>query len=207
MKVIIAIGLVTCFVISAFNTIPQKSKWTKLFNGKDLTGWHTIPGGTWTVENGIIVGKSLKEDERHGLLVSNEKFKDFEIEVTYKALQGNSGLYFRIEEVGGVAGVKGFQAEIDPNVDAGGLYETNGRAWVVQPSTEDIKKYFKPGEWNTMSVSAIGGNIIVRVNGIISAQLTNDAGNTEGNIALQLHGGQNMHVMFKDVKIKKHNSK
>ena len=119
----------------------------------------------------------------------------------YKANAGNSGLYFRIEEVPGDVGVKGFQAEIDPANDVGGLYETNGRGWVVQPKPEDVKKWHKRGAWNDMSVVALGDRVIVHVNGKKTAELKKDPGRRSGRIALQLHGGQDMDVQFKDVEI------
>ncbi len=178
------------------------NKWTPLFDGKTLQGWHTIPGGEWKVEDRAIAGRSTKTDERHGLLVTDKKFKDFELKVNYKAFKGNSGLYFRVDEVGGVVGVNGFQAEIDPEKDAGGLYETGGRAWVVQPSPEDVKKWYKPGRWNKMTVRAEKGNIVVHLNGYKTAELINDPGRLEGHIALQLHGGQDMHVLFKNIMIR-----
>ncbi len=177
-------------------------KWQKLFNGKDLTGWHIKPGGKWEVIDGILVGTEEKSDVRHGLLISDKSFKDFIIKVKYKAISGNSGVYFRIEEIDHVVGVKGFQAEIDPEKDAGGLYETMGRSWVVQPKPEDVLTWYKPNEWNEMTIEARGGNVVVKVNGKESARLTNDPGRTEGKVALQLHGNLDMHVMFKEVKIK-----
>jgi hypothetical protein len=179
-----------------------KQNWQPLFDGKTLKGWHTLPGGKWKVEKGVIVGTSDKSDERHGLLVSDKIYKDFELSVQYLAVKGNSGLYFRAEEVGGPYGVKGFQAEIDPFQDAGGLYETSGRDWVVKPDSADVKKWYKPGEWNTMTVPAKGRSVVVHVNGYKTAELQNDPGRTEGHIALQLHGGQDMLVSFKDIKIK-----
>ncbi len=60
-------------------------------------------------------------------------------------MKGNSGLYFRIAETGS-SGVTGFQAEIDSVQDVGGIYETNGRSWVAQPTAEEVKKWFKPGQ-------------------------------------------------------------
>jgi hypothetical protein len=179
----------------------QKEKWKPLFDGKTLKGWHAIPGGEWKVEKGMIVGKSSKSDARHGLLVTNKSYKNFMVRLKYKAIAGNSGLYFRVEEVGGTVGVHGFQAEIDPDKDAGGLYETGGREWVVLPKPEQVKTWYKPGEWNEMTVRAHDRHIIVHVNGIKTAELTDDPGRLEGKIALQLHGGQDMHVLFKDVQI------
>lgn len=187
-------------VFSLSTTFAQRSQ--SLFNGKTLNGWHTIPGGKWEVKNGVILGTSDKTDKRHGLLVTDKMYQDFTVSLRYKAIKGNSGLYFRVEEVGGEVGVHGFQAEIDPEKDAGGLYETGGRAWVVQPTPEQVKTWYKPNQWNTMEVTAKGRNLTVYVNGIKSAELKNDPGRTAGHFALQLHGGMDMEVLFKDIQIK-----
>ena len=82
----------------------------------------------------------------------------------YRSVKGNSGLYFRSEKRRGNIGIAGFQAEIDAAKDVGGLYETGGRAWVVKPKAEAVAKYFKPGEWNQMTVSAKGRRVVVHVN-------------------------------------------
>ena len=175
--------------------------WKPLFDGKTLKGWHTLPGGRWEVSDGIIVGTSSSSESRHGLLISDKSFGDFTIRLKFKALKGNSGFYFRCDEVGGGVGVHGFQAEIDASKDVGGLYETGGRAWVVQPSAEDVARWFKPQEWNEMTVSAHRRRIVVHVNGRKSAELKKDKGRLEGHLALQLHGGQDMYVMFKDIEV------
>ena len=133
-------------------------------------------------------------------MVTDKVFKDFTVRLKYKAVTGNSGLYFRIEEKG-FSGVSGFQAEIDPQMDAGGLYETNGRSWVSQPKPADVKKWYRPNEWNTMTVSAHGRRIAVDVNGFRTAELVDDPGRLEGKLALQVHGGQEGDVWFKDIEI------
>ncbi len=190
------------FLISFCIQNAQAQSWQPLFNKKDTTGWHIIPGGKWEVVDGVLIGTSEKSDPRHGLLVTDKSYKDFIISVTYKAIAGNSGLYFRAEEIGGIVGVRGFQAEIDPNQDAGGLYETMGRQWVVKPKPEDVKSWYKPNEWNEMTIEAKAGNVIVKVNGKETARLRNDSGRLEGKFALQLHGEMDMKVLFKEVKIK-----
>ena len=175
--------------------------WKPLFDGKTLKGWHTLPGGKWEVSDGVIVATSASSESRHGLLASDKSFSDFTIRLKFKAIKGNSGFYFRADEVGGGVGVHGFQAEIDASNDVGGLYETGGRAWVVQPTPEDVATWFKPQEWNQMAVSAHGRRVAVHVNGRKTAELKNDKGRLKGHLALQLHGGQEMHVMFKDIEI------
>jgi hypothetical protein len=175
-------------------------KWTALWDGKTLKGWHAIGKGTWKVEKGVLVGRHAKSDGEYGHLVTDATYADFQVRVVFKSLKGNSGLYFRIEEKG-ASGVSGFQAEIDPRVDVGGLYETNGRGWVVKPTADQIKKFFKVDDWNTMVVSAQGNKVRVTVNGVKSAEINDPKGRKKGKIALQLHGGQDVLVMFKEVSI------
>jgi len=178
----------------------QAENFRPLWDGKTFAGWHIIGSGTWKIEDGAIHGTHAKSDPEFSHLVTDRAFTNFTLRVKYKAIQGNSGVYFRIEEKG-YSGVSGFQAEIDPTQDAGGLYETNGRSWVSKPKAEDVKTWFKPGEWNEMTVAAHGGNILVTVNGKKSAELKNDPGRSSGKIALQVHGGQDCDVLFKDIEI------
>lgn len=177
-----------------------RGTWKPLWDGKTFNGWHPIGVGQWTIEDGAIVGRKKAEEKDYGHLVSDQRFSDFVVRLKFKVLQGNSGFYFRVEKAG-FSGVTGFQAEIEPGPLTGGLYETNGRAWVVKPSPEVGQKAFKPGEWNEMIVSAKGGDITVWVNGVKTAELKDDPGRREGHFALQLHGGNDMLVYFKDIEI------
>lgn len=177
-----------------------KHVWKPLWDGRTLNGWHVIGQGDWKIEDGAIHAKHAADVGDFGHLVTDAKFSDFTVRLKYKSIKGNSGLYFRIEETG-FSGVSGFQAEIDAEKDAGGLYETNGRAWVSQPKPEEVKKWFKPQEWNTMTVSAHGKRIVVNVNGYQTAELHDDPGRLEGGLALQVHGGQDCEVWFKDIEM------
>ena len=174
--------------------------WRKAWNGEDFSEAHIIGKGGWKMEDGVIHATHSKAEKEFGHLVSNSRLDDFTVRLKYKAVKGNSGLYFRIEETG-ATGVSGFQAEIDAEKDAGGLYETNGRAWVSQPSPADVKGWFKPQDWNTMTVHAHGRRIATDVNDHRAAELRDDPGRTEGHFALQLHGGQDVEVYFKDIEI------
>ncbi len=177
-----------------------EERWQSLWDGKTLAGWHVIGNGMWKIEDGAIHGMHTKAEQEFGHLVSDQTYTDFTIRLKFKSVKGNSGLYFRSDEVG-YGGVSGFQAEIDALVDVGGLYETNGRNWVSQPSPDAVTSWFKPGEWNEMIVSARGGHITVRINGKTSAELKSDPGRSTGKFALQLHARQDCEVWFKDLEI------
>lgn len=197
----LAMGIFPYLRAQNLHSNQEKPTFGSLFDGKTLRGWHIIPGGNWEVVNGAIVGTSSKDEKRHGLLVSDKVYRDFTVKLKFRPIQGNSGFYFRCEEMNNEVGVHGFQAEIDPEKDSGGLYETGGRQWVVQPKPEDVKQWLKPGLWNDMTIIAKGGNIVVFINGYKTATLTNDSGRPAGHLALQLHGGMDMNVLFKDIQI------
>ncbi len=178
--------------------------WTPLFNGENLEGWHTLPGGEWEVVDGVIVGTSPRSERQHGLLVTDEEYDDFDVRLKFRVVSGDSGFYFRVTEIGGNHGVNGFQVEVDSTLETGGLYETGGRGWVTKPDAAALREHYTPGEWSDLNLTAEGGHIVVHINGYKTAELTDDPGRSEGRIALQLHGGQEMHVQYKDIEIRIH---
>ena len=176
--------------------------WKELFNGINLDGWHAVPGGKWEVVDGTILGTSPRSEPRHGLLMTNRRFKNFRVRAKFKVTSGDSGFYFRVEKTNTRVSVRGFQAEVDNSKEVGGLYETSMRAWVRKPDPKVISRLVKPGNWTDLLVSAIGNNITVFLNGTKVTELLDDAKCLkEGHIALQLHGGQDMRVQFKDLAI------
>ena len=147
-----------------------RHEWCPLFNGKDLDGWDDNVKGIWTVKDGIIVGKKPASEKNNVMLFyMKERFKDFTIRAEYRAVTGDSGLYFRSHREEGQPGVAGWQAEIDPVSDAkgdwqtGGFYETKGRGWVLKPDAKTIERALKGREWNELLVSAHGDRVVIRV--------------------------------------------
>ena len=190
-------------IILATAPVTRATEFKPIFDGKTLKGWTPAPGGKWEVKNGAIVGTSPKSERRHGILLTDKQYSDFGVKAKFRVHSGDSGFYFRAERVKSAVSVNGFQVEVDTSQETGGLYETGGRAWVHQPTAEVIKKRaYKKGEWTDLELTAKGGDITVKINGVVSTQLTNDKGRAEGHIGLQLHGGQVMHVEYKDIKLR-----
>jgi hypothetical protein len=179
-------------------------EWKPLFDGSSLNGWKATPGGQWEVKDGAIRGTSPASDPRHGLLLSDAVHGDFTLRLKFKVTKGNSGLYFRAQRVDDPVTVHGIQAEVCDNDDTGGLYETGGRGWVAQPDKAWMakEKVNRPGEWNEMWVSAHGARLVVHVNGRQTVDFTDPhQTRAEGRLGLQLHGGQDMEVVFKDLAV------
>ncbi len=178
--------------------------WTELLVPGSLDGWHILPGGTWTWNDGVLEGRITKDDPRHGLLVTDREYGDFEAVLSFRITRGDSGFYHRVEELGDAIGVRGFQAEIDPTPEVGGLYETRGRAWVVKPDPAMIEELrARGGEWLEMRVRAIGGDVDVFVDGVRTASLRDDPGRRVGPLALQLHANMDVEVDFRSVRVRR----
>ncbi|MBT5846777.1 MAG: DUF1080 domain-containing protein, partial [Verrucomicrobiales bacterium] len=189
-------------IILATAPVTRAAEFKPIFDGKTLRGWTPAPGGKWEVKDGAIVGTSPKSERRHGILLTDKQYSNFVVKAKFRVLSGDSGFYFRAERVKSAVSVHGFQVEVDTSQETGGLYETGGRAWVHRPTAEVIKKRkYKKGEWTDLELSAIGRNIVVKINGVVSTELKNDKGRLKGHIGLQLHGGQVMHVEYKDIVI------
>ena len=189
-------------LLSSLLTTGAEPKWQPLFNGKDLDGWHPVPGGKWELVDGTILGTSPRSEPRHGLLMTDKRFKNFRVRARFKVTSGDSGFYFRVEKTNTHVSVRGFQAEVDNSREVGGLYETSMRAWVSKPDPKLIARTVKPGEWTDLLVTAVGDDITVSLNGVKVTELLGDKKCLkEGHIALQLHGGQDMRVQFKDLSI------
>ena len=189
-------------IIVATTPVTRAAEFKPIFDGKTLKGWTPAPGGKWEVKDGAIVGTSPKSERRHGILLTDKQYSNFVVKAKFRVHSGDSGFYFRAERVKSAVSVHGFQVEVDTSQETGGLYETGGRAWVHRPTAEVIKKRkYQKGEWTNLELSAIDRNIVVKINGVVSTELKNDKSRTKGHIGLQLHGGQVMHVEYKDIVI------
>ncbi len=80
-----------------------------IFDGKTLTGWHKNPerighgtGGSWGVVDGVISGEQDPPGSGNGgILLTDEKFKDFELLIDMKPDWGVcSGLFVRANDKG-----------------------------------------------------------------------------------------------------------
>ena len=178
----------------------ESEKWIRLFDGETLKGWHPLGDGKWTVEDGAIVGRA-DSTKLYGLLFSDDQHENFTVRFQFKCLAGDSGFYIRTmfkepDEAHGNQVQVGLAGS-----GTGGIYESYGRGWVDKPTDEQQKKILKDGDWNQMVITAEGGDIVVHVNGVKTADVKNDPGPRKGHFALQMHSGNVMHVMFKDIEM------
>jgi len=174
-----------------------------LFDGKTLGGWRYDPT-LWKVQNGVIVGDSRPKGlPENSFAIFPQPFGDFILRFSIRVVSGNSGVQFRSRELPDFV-VAGYQADA-ANLAWGNLHEQNGRGRLVDGWTGRGEHAVSPSDWNDMEVVARGRHIVIRVNGVTTADWTeHDASRpTSGIIALQLHRGEPMRVELTNVRIRK----
>ena len=175
--------------------------WVPLFNGKNLDGWKNYGAEKWTVENGEILGEAVTK--AYGYLGTEKTYKNFEMTGKFKAEgTGNSGIFYH-SSLDGVD-IKGVQVEVDPHpgMHTGGLYESAGRGWLIQPSDAAEKALVVDG-WNEVRAVVRGPHVQTWVNGVPAVDYTDRSPKyTDGLIALQLHAGGEGKMRFKDVVVR-----
>ncbi|MCA9096312.1 MAG: DUF1080 domain-containing protein, partial [Planctomycetaceae bacterium] len=84
--------------------VADDGEWVSIFDGKTLNGWHKNPakighgtGGIWKVEDGLITGEQDPPGSGNGgILLTDKKFKNFEVSIDMKPDWGIcSGFFVR----------------------------------------------------------------------------------------------------------------
>ena len=153
------------FIVLLLSFSMHAQNWKPLFNGKDLTGWKHVGGGSRFVENGLLSSKGGM-----GLLYwTGGKLGNCQIKVVYKMqkFNSNAGIFVKVpvepkEEWMPV--FYGYEVQIDNHPETSGEdeYHISGTLYAF---TKPKSKPGKPGpEWNTMLITLDGPRTIVHLN-------------------------------------------
>jgi hypothetical protein len=196
-----AVAALVFFLPAAALLAASAGKEVRLFNGKDLKGWKPHGAERWTVDKGEILGETLTKE--YGYLSTEKTYRDFELTAKFKAEgTGNSGIFFHSSLKG--VDISGVQAEVDPRpgMFTGGLYEADGRGWLIKPEAP-AEAALRIGGWNDMRILVQGPRVQTWVNGVKAVDYVDPAPKfTDGVIALQLHSGGEGRMRFKDIVIR-----
>lgn len=169
-----------------------------LFNSRNLDGWRIHGTERWYVENGELVCAS-GPDAEYGYLATEKIYKDFDLTLEFKQeADGNSGVFFRSSLEG--TRITGWQAEVaPPGGFTGGIYESYGRGWLIQPE-EEKDRALRMGEWNTMRLRVVGDHVTTWLNGVQMIDLVDEKiGEADGVIALQIHSGGGIKLRWRNL--------
>ena len=218
---------IALFVFANSANGQQESGFESLFDGHSLNGW-SGDSDHWSVVDGCITGSTTadKKLKHNTFLVWDGEVKDFELRLKVKLLGGNTGIQFRSQlRDPKLFRVIGYQADFDAaNTYSGINYDEGGRGIIAQRgkrtvindqgkpqeigdlgTNDRLVHSIKKNDWNDYRIVAVGNRIQQFINGVQTIDLTDeDERNRDmkGLLALQVHTGPPMTVMYKDIRIR-----
>jgi hypothetical protein len=131
------------------NSQPAWGTPVRLFNGKDLSGWHATGNNQWVAVSGI-----LRSPKSGANLVTDKTFNDFKLHIEFRyPKESNSGVYLRGRYEVQIADSKG----MDPSKDQ------LGAVYGFLPPTEMMAK--DAGQWQSYDITLVGRMVTVVLNG------------------------------------------
>lgn len=162
--------------------------WLLLFDGQTDYGWEKGSEANWEVADGVIRVSSGKP----GLLCTTTEFADYELKVDFRSpANTNSGIFLRTPLNPKDPQSDCYELNIAPqdNPFPTGSFVARQKAKAVTPSDD----------WQTFTVSAVGGEFNVKLNGEDVLRYIDKSPIVKGRIGLQLNSGQ---VEFRNIKLK-----
>ena len=224
---------VGCLGVKTVFVIQPDGGFEPILTDNGLADWHCFPenlANDWSVKDGQLIGRSSGKGSY--LMWKGGDLKDFELKFDYRLVtDGNTGLQVRsIKHDSESHPLQGYHVDIGHV----GIGEKVLGAWDFHPGhrgdylakrgeqvtllpgnkrkTERIEGAFEPADankrnWNHVHVYARGNAMWFTINNKVASKVIDE--NPEdridaGKIAFQLHSGHGMHVIFKDVLLKRH---
>jgi len=191
-------------VPTAIKTVTWRAgKTAELWDGITTSGWSYAGTGS-TARNGMTALQGAGGSATNaGVLYTEKEYKDFELSVDYRgaATSSNGGVLLRFPKPATMADAdrNGYQVAI---LDNGTAATRTGAITQERPALSyatSSATTFKPTrEWNTLNITAIGGQITVRLNGVQVSQYS-DAARRSGYIGLENAGTG---VMYRNITVK-----
>jgi hypothetical protein len=195
---VLVLGMALCVGFAAAAGEADDEGFVPIFNGKDLTGWDGDPT-FWSAKDGAIRGESTPEKPckrntfciwRGGDIVKDGILKDFEMKISFRLQNGNSGIQYRSQDCGNWV-VRGYQAEVENTKGkVGFLYHEGGRASLVNVGEKvviqedgkkevveklgdkmELTKEYKEKDWNHYRIVCRGNHIQQILNGVQTIDL------------------------------------
>lgn len=216
-NLVVVLGLMVTTVQGADATTASKTAgtegWQLLFDGQSLSGWQNsagkAPAAGWVVDDGALTRKRPAGD-----IWTKQRFGDFVLDLEFKT-EGNSGVFIRTDNPRDNVQT-GIEIQVDRPSKTPGKHSVGAVYDLLAPGKEATKA----GQWNHVTITAVGPRLTVVMNGqsIIDMDLDQwkDAGKNpdgtknkfrtalkefkrEGHIGLQDHGAV---VAYRNIKIK-----
>ena len=176
------------------STVLPQDGWTRLFDGKSLSGWTLEANAKWKVAEGVIVGDAGGD----GWLRSNKAYTDFILKCDYRCgAKVNSGIFFRATQKSTSEGADPLEAyELQ-------IFNENAEGWPTGSIENVIKRLMDvnpaANTWHHYELEVRGTHISATLDGtkVVDGK---DSKLRSGYIGLQHH--KDNKAEFRDIYIK-----
>lgn len=165
-------GVLAGAVFIAATTATKPGKWTTLFDGKEIKGWHSYHKDKvvgWSIEDG-----ALTPDGTGGDLVTDKEYGNFDLEFEFKIPpKSNSGVVYKVIDDAQIKSTymsgPEFQVIDDKGYPLGngaklkGSQLTGANYDIYEPA--DLNAVKPAGEWNTGRIVVDNSHVQHFVNG------------------------------------------
>ena len=191
--------LICCAILLvSATTIVAEPKLKPIFNGKDLSGWEVPDGndeaGWYKAVDGVLKVQSGPK-KKGSILWTEKKYRNFVVEFDFRFGEGvvDSGVHVRNQDQIqiGISGSLKRDMTCSPYIP--------GKGYPVE--AKNIKKLLKAKGWNTMRIQAVGKEYTVWLQGKKVMTYNSDSAIAEGPLGIQLHGGRNMGIDYRKLKL------
>jgi hypothetical protein len=193
--------LICCAILLvSATTIVAEPKLKPIFNGKDLSGWEVPDGndeaGWYNAVDGVLKVQSGPK-KKGSILWTEKKYRNFVVEFDFRFGEGvvDSGVHVRNQDQIqiGISGSLKRDMTCSPYIP--------GKGYPVE--AKNIKNLLKAKGWNTMRIQVIGKEYTVWLQGKKVMTYNSESAIAEGPLGIQLHGGRNMGIDYRKLKLAK----
>lgn len=185
----------TCVSLSSLKSVSAEEPSTTIYSASDLSDWKVPENNIWWIaEDGILKVRSGPK-KKGSILWSEKEFENFTVELEFKFVSGviDSGVHLRNQDQIqiGISGSLKRDMTASPYIP--------GKGYPVE--AEGVAELLKHDDWNHMKIEVSGMKYVCHLNGKKVMSYTSDTGLKKGPIGLQLHGGKEMSIDFKNIKV------
>lgn len=164
--------------LNTLSPTEKKEGWTLLFNGRDVSGWHTYGGkgvgSAWQIDGGAlhlsVPNRIGNKAANGGDLVSDATFSgDFEFKVDWKVGRlTNSGIFFFVQEAPQYKNIydTGLELQVlDDAIYEGAKENTHRAGDFFSVANARVREINPVGEWNQVHFIMKNRKLTVSLNG------------------------------------------
>jgi hypothetical protein len=174
--------LLTAFTVVGCQRYMHDDGWVTLIDGKKgLENFDRVGDANWRGQHDYIVA----DQGKGGHLVSKKSYKDFVLRAEFWADHTtNSGIFIRAADRKKVGAANAYEVNIF-DMRPGPEYATGA---IVNFAQVKPGAYKAGGKWNTYEITALGPEVTVKFNGVVTVHMRDDKFK-EGPFTLQYGSG------------------